>query len=241
MTPVFNSDSKLRDIIFYDVSVIPVLDRFGIRLGVGDITVGEYCQDKDIDLDFLLAVINVFLDKDFIPANPVRVTRLEQVAEYLEKTDLYYRNISLPNIERHFNILISKSQQNKRGDNLDMLKKFFSNLRDDFCKFIDTDINLWIPLFRRSAGIPGKYIGIENENDLLDKFNEDKREAFSIGGNIIEDQLRDLLSFFVVYLKGEYDNNLMVAVVSSLFVLEKDVTQNNRVRDRILKPLLKGI
>lgn len=239
MKPVFNYDSRLRDIIFYDVSVIPVLDRFGIRLGVGDLTVGEYCKDKDIDKEFLLAVINAFLDKDFIPVNPIKVKNPDQVADYLEKTDLYYRNISLPNIERHFNLLISKSEHNKIGDNLDMLKTFFSDLRDDFCRFIDNDIQQWIPLLRKNAGVVTEEIEDLGMELMSTDFNEEREEEFSLGGSMIEDRLRDLLSFFVVYLRGEYNNNLMVAVVSSLFVLEKDVTQNNRVRDRILKPLLK--
>ena len=53
----------------------------------------------------------------------------------------------------------------------------------------------------------------------------------------IEDKLNDLKSFFIIHLKGVYDINLCHAVIASIIALEKDLKQNNRIRERILRPI----
>jgi regulator of cell morphogenesis and NO signaling len=57
----------------------------------------------------------------------------------------------------------------------------------------------------------------------------------------IEDKLNDLKSFFIIHLKGKYDVNLCQAVVSSIIALEKDLKQNNRIRERILLPFERAL
>ena len=42
---------------------------------------------------------------------------------------------------------------------------------------------------------------------------------------------------FVVHLKGDYNSNLCQAVLTALLSIKKDITQNNRIRNRILRPL----
>ena len=53
----------------------------------------------------------------------------------------------------------------------------------------------------------------------------------------IEDKINDLLSMFVIHLKGDYDHNLALAVLMAVVSLKKDITQNNRIRNRILRLL----
>ena len=42
---------------------------------------------------------------------------------------------------------------------------------------------------------------------------------------------------FVIHLRGEYDANLCHAVLFAIISLEKDIKQNNRIRNRILYPI----
>ena len=56
--------------------------------------------------------------------------------------------------------------------------------------------------------------------------------------DLIEDKLNDLINMFVLHLKGNYDINLCQAVLISIMALKKDINQNNRLRYRILYPLI---
>ena len=48
---VYTKDSRLSEPIFEDPSIVAVINRFGIFLGVGDCTISEICVDAGIDTD----------------------------------------------------------------------------------------------------------------------------------------------------------------------------------------------
>ena len=57
----------------------------------------------------------------------------------------------------------------------------------------------------------------------------------------IDDKVQDLISMFVIHLKGDYDRNLTHAVLVAIFALKTDLEQNNRIRNRILIPLCQAM
>ena len=232
---VYTKDSRLSEPIFEDPSIVAVINRFGIFLGVGDCTISEICADAGIDTDFFLAVINTYLNPDYFPERIAERTHLSMVVNYLEKTDHYYERIQIPNIDRHFNLLMQRKadcgSESCGDNNLQLLNKFYLEVRSDFLSMIRDDIDYWFPYLKFCDNVSDdsfhKGYGIHDSRKIelpYDKSN-------------IEDKIRDLISFFVIHLKGDYDRNLCVAVVSAISVLDKDIRQNNRIRDRILKPL----
>lgn len=227
--PIYRKDSRLAEPIIYDPSVIQVIHRFGFSLGVGDVTIREACTRHDIDVNFFLAVINTFLNSGYYPEDPATASNLSLLLDYLAKTDRYYAEVLLPNIERHFELLYSRqlnseSEESESGrkvlnnSNLGMLRNFFNEVRNDMKAFIDYDLNQWIP-----AQINSEYDSAHNDS--------------LHNPGLIEDKLEDMIRLFVVHLRGPYDTNLCVAVLSSMHALAKDVRQNNRIRTRILNPL----
>lgn len=222
--PIYNKESKLSEIILYDPSVIQVFNRFGIYLGVGDSTIKSSCEINNIDELLLLAIINTYLNRNYFPEGILGRINLYPLLNYLEKTDKYYKDVLLPNIERHFSLLISKSEINKKNSNLHLLQKFFWEVKAEMMEVIDNDLENWFPALRSN-----RYLEKISDKDFFIKKPYDN--------NILEEKIEDLLSFFVVHLKGEYDQNLCVAVISALNILQKDIQQNNRIRNRILKPL----
>jgi len=44
----------LSEVVEEHTSLIPVLNRFGIRLGLGDKSVSQICKEYDLDTDFFL-------------------------------------------------------------------------------------------------------------------------------------------------------------------------------------------
>lgn len=217
----FNINSKLCDIIFYDSSVISVINRFGIKLGVGDVTISEISKQYNLDASFLVTIINTFLNKSYFPEKIFKNYSINKIIDYLQKTNIYYEQFQLPNIERHFNLLLSKSE-NSNG-NLNLLMKFFLEMKNELMIRIEYDRNNWFP----------RLLSMSNKAQL------EEIELCQLAQTIqpIEDKLNDLKSFFIIHLKGEYDINLCQAVIMSIIVLEKDLKQNNRIRERILRPI----
>lgn len=200
-------------------SLIPVVNRLGVTLGVGDATIGAMCQERGIDTDFFLSVVNTFLDERYFPANALGTFTLEKTIDYLKKTGDYYLHAQLPNIERHLGSLIARSGND---NNLELLEGFFRDVRSQLQECMRADSETLYPALLKGE-VP----------DDGDRIVESHTE--------VEEKLHDLLYFFVVHLHGKYDSNLCVAVVTAVSSLEKDIRQNNRIRQRILIPLMHGL
>ena len=56
--PLVYPTMKLSEVVEEHTSLIPVINRFGIRLGLGDKSVNQICEEYGIDPDFFLIVIN---------------------------------------------------------------------------------------------------------------------------------------------------------------------------------------
>ena len=217
---IYSKDSKLSDALLSYPTLLPVVDRLGIHLGVEDKTIKEICLKDNIEVDFFLSIINTFIDEDYFPQRASSIFSLDKTIDYLEKTDAYYQNIQLPNIVNHFERLLKISGEN---NNLAFIKNFFEDIRKELSSLI---------LYEKEELFPS----------LLNQNSKDFSEPRLIEGYLeIEDKLHDLLTFFIVHLKGEYNVNLSIAVVSGIFMLHKDIHENNRIRKRILLPLIEQV
>lgn len=216
-------DTKLCEVIVDEPSVVPVINRFDIVLGVGDRTIKSICKEKGIDTSFFITILNAFIHESFFLENVTGAFNAGDVVDYLRKTNNSYLRNQLPNIERHFAALISRSDSN---NNLPLLFNFYREVKTEIERRIDSD-NQWFDAI----------ISAEQSNSEV-----------SVAGNAIqaesdssEDKLSDLINMFVIHLRGDYDRNLCHAVLFAVISLEKDICQNNRIRNRVLRPLVDAL
>ena len=65
--PLVYPNMQMSEAVEEHPSLIPVINRFGIRLGLGDKSVKTVCEEYRLDTDFLLTVINTFLNEEYFP------------------------------------------------------------------------------------------------------------------------------------------------------------------------------
>lgn len=146
--------------------------------------------------------------------------------DYLRKTNSYYLQSQLPNIERHFMALIGHSDKN---NNLPLLLNLYNEVKAEIVNRIENDNNRWFDeIIKMEKAVNTEAIAIDPQ-------------ATSSASDSIEDKLSDLKNMFVIHLRGEYDRNLCHAVLFAIISLEKDIRQNNRIRNRILYPLAEAL
>lgn len=216
-------DTKLCEVIVDEPSVVPVINRFDIVLGVGDRTIKSICKEKGIDTSFFITILNAFIHESFFLENLTGAFNAGDVVDYLRKTNNSYLRNQLPNIERHFAALISRSDSN---NNLPLLFNFYREVKTEIERRIDSD-NQWfdaiISAEQSNSEVPVAGNAVQAESDS------------------IEDKLSDLINMFVIHLRGDYDRNLCHAVLFAVISLEKDICQNNRIRNRVLRPLVDAL
>ncbi len=216
-------DTKLCEVIVDEPSVVPVINRFDIVLGVGDRTIKSICKEKGIDTSFFITILNAFIHESFFLENVTGAFNAGDVVDYLRKTNNSYLRNQLPNIERHFAALISRSDSN---NNLPLLFNFYREVKTEIERRIDSD-NQWFDAI----------ISAEQSNSEVSVAGN----AIQAESDSIEDKLSDLINMFVIHQRGDYDRNLCHAVLFAVISLEKDICQNNRIRNRVLRPLVDAL
>lgn len=97
--PLVYPNMQMSEVVEEHPSLIPVINRFGIRLGLGDKSVKAICEEYRLDTDFLLTVINTFLNEEYFPEKKLQTFHTSQIIDYLTKTNQYYQRYQIPNIE----------------------------------------------------------------------------------------------------------------------------------------------
>ncbi|WP_280745240.1 MULTISPECIES: helix-turn-helix transcriptional regulator [unclassified Parabacteroides] len=207
-------------------SLIPVINRFGIRLGLGDQSVQELCGTYSLDTDFFLTVINTFLNEEYFPEKKLQSFHTSQIIDYLQKTNHFYRQNQLPNIERHLSYFIKGSTGNQ---SLSLIGDFFAKFKKEFESRIEYDEKTWFPY---CLALNDK---LQNAAQTVSPPSPLQKE------DSIEEMLADLKKIMVKHLSGQYDENLCYAVIVAINNLQKDIKQQNRIRYRILAPMVNAM
>lgn len=217
----------MSEVVEEHTSLIPVLNRLGIRLGLGDKSVKTICDEHKLDTDFLLMIINTFLNEEYFPERKLQTFHTSQIVDYLTKTNQYYQRFQLPNIERHLGSFIAMSTQG--NSTLNLIGRFFSSFKEELTERIKHDEEEWFPYCLSLSELTKKRP--EAKSDLSIHTEPDMDDP-------IEALLADLKSIMIKHLSGDYNENLCYAVIFAISSLEKDIKQHNRIRYRILKPMV---
>lgn len=225
----------LSEVVEDHPSLIPVINRFGIRLGLGDKSVKSICEEYRLDTDFLLTVLNTFLNEEYFPEKKLQTFHTSQIIDYLTKTNQYYQRYQLPNIERHLASFIAMSTSG--NTTLNLIGRFFSSFKEELTARIKKDENVWFPyclaLSEKLGGCLAEGLKTTSET-VAEGLNLSAGEQ---ADDPIEALLADLKSILIKHLSGDYNENLCYAVIFAISSLEKDIKQHNRIRYRILAPM----
>ncbi len=192
-----NENRILSEVVEKNCELIPVINRFGIRLGLSVSSVKDICYTYGINPDFFLVIINTFLNDDYFPEKKMQSFSIHLIVNYLKQTDMYYLHVLLPNIEKHLNAFIALS--NPKNDQLELIRKFFLKFKSELVNRIETG-------------------GLDD--------------------NHTEEMLYDLKQILIRHLKGSFNDNLCYAVIFSISGLEKDIQMHNRIRNKVLIPMI---
>src|SRR5690554_3100127 len=106
---IFSKEHKVFKLIHKNYDLLPVINRFGIKLGLKEKTVEALCREKNINPDFFLAIINTFTNEEYFPEDELITFSPLEIIEYLKRTHKYYINYVLPKLNTQLDQLIASS------------------------------------------------------------------------------------------------------------------------------------
>ena len=84
---IIKKKTVLSEVLAQHHILIPIVNRFGIRLGVGDKTIESICKEQNLNIDFILTILNVYLDENYDLEKNLKQLDLEPIAAYFNENN----------------------------------------------------------------------------------------------------------------------------------------------------------
>jgi len=228
---LIEKDMKLADVLHHDHNLIPVISRFGIKLGFGENTIEEICATQQLDTDFLLTILNTFHDPRYFADRHLKSFPVGLLISYLKETHKNYLNERLPYIALLINRLTETSSNHKSAYQL--LMNFFVEYKKELTKHIEREEKVVYPyVLQLEAAI----VSGTTSDELLKQVTTYSITDYEEEHENVEEKLFDLKNIILKYLPPTTDQNLCFTILQELFILEKDLNEHARIEDTILVP-----
>lgn len=130
----YNEHDKMSDVIASQPSLLQMICRFGIQLGVGEKTVKEVCEASGVDTGTFLAVSNVMRQGESIAPFFVDKVDIPTMLSHLRATHEFFLDFQLPQIRRKLLEAIDCSRQNEVAF---LILKFFDEYMNEVRKHME--------------------------------------------------------------------------------------------------------
>lgn len=234
---LITTKTKLADAICSNYLLIPLINRFGIRLGFGERDVEAICNEHGIDADFFTAILNTFTFDSYFSESKLKSFSIPQWIDYLRRTHVYYREIQLPIIENHLNLLI-KSIAGEASKNLKLIGKFFADYKQELLAHLAREDEETFPYIERLLELKDK----PNSKKIYEEWSKEYSiKVFEREHDNVDEKLFDLKNILIKYFLGDYDQSLCNTVIYELSRLENDLKDHTRLENKILIPMVEEL
>ena len=210
-------DDVIIDIINDDYTILPLLSRFSIPLGLGNETLNDVCRRNDIDVKALLLVLN-YIRTGIIDSSYISVVSPLEVVRFLKNSHEYFINYKFGHIRK--NLIAALDLETNPTNNL--ILKFF----DSFVKKVEDH-------FRYEENTVFPYV----ENLVDGKKSAYTIEIFERHHEEVVDALAELKNIILRYYRTTAPN-LMYDVLVDIYNCEEDLASHSDIENNLLIPMV---
>lgn len=215
----YQETDKMYDVIASQPSLLQMMCRFGISLGVGERTIREVCEEAGVDTPTFLAVANYMRQGRGVTSFFVDKVSVVALVKYLKQAHAYFLDFQLPNLRRKLIEAIDCSRQNEVAY---MILKFYDEFMAEVRRHMtheDSNIFSYVEALvagRRPHGVVmAQY---KKNHDGMDH------------------KLQELKNIIIKYYRPSDTSALLSNVLKSIFDLETDLRMHCEVEDVLFVP-----
>lgn len=221
MSRWFTQRTTLSDILQVNYSAILLLPRLGIKLGFGDRSVAEVCQQYGISSVFVITMLNCYTFDNYEPdLDSLDNEAMRLLVPYLVRSHTYYAEERIPHIERHLQHIASEAGSRYA----DVLIRFFQDYRADMATHFANEEEHIFPLIEKK--LDGCTIDLS------------KVSAFAKSHDSMVDKLSDLMQIVFKYLPSEGMLEELNELLFSILQFSFDLKKHALIEDKIMIPFL---
>ncbi len=210
-------DDVIIDIINDDYTILPLLSRFSIPLGVGNETLDDVCRRNAIDVKALLLVLN-YIRTGIIDSSYINVVSPLEVVRFLKNSHDYFINYKFGHIRKNLIGALDLESNSTNG----LILKFF----DTFVKKVEEHFQ-----YEERKVFP--YVeALVNGMKSAYTIEIFERHHEEVGGALAE-----LKNIILRYYRTTVPN-LMYDVLVDIYNCEEDLATHSDIENNLLIPMV---
>ena len=217
---MYEASDKMISLIRDNYNLLQSLGSFGISLGFGDKTVKQVCDDKNVDTNTFLAVVN-FTINGYREMDDVSRLSVPTLLQYLKASHDYFLGFQLPFIRKE---LVDALDEN------DNLARLILKLYDEYSRSVTLHMK-----YEEKTVFPyveSLLAGKPMANYAIDMYSKHHGQESS--------KLRELKSIIIKYFPGDcLRNNQLSATLYDIYNNEEWLALHAEVEDNIFIPAIK--
>lgn len=216
----YNENDPLSDVICDEPSLLQMMARFGLPLGVGDQTVRQVCEAHGVDTATFLVVANFIKHGARGAAQSLEHVSVKCLTDYLKQAHTYFLDFQLPAIRRK--LLEALDCSPSGGEVPYLILKFYDEYMSEVRKHMmheNRKVFGYVEQLLQGRRMPDYSIS-----------------QFARGHSSIDPKLQELKNIIIKYYAPTEQVELLHAVLYDIFTCEKDLRIHCRVEDDIFVP-----
>ncbi|MCM1428637.1 MAG: hemerythrin domain-containing protein [Clostridium sp.] len=218
----YTPSDKMISLIADDYRLIQVMSRFGIRMGFGDKSVAEVCEDCGVDCRTFITIVN-FVASGHSHLDASVDISLESLMHYLRQSHVYFLEYFLPTVRRKL---------------LDGIKLRTSDVSFLILKFFDeytTEVEHHMDFEEKTIFV---YVNALLNGEPTEKF---QIATYSDNHDQVCSKLKELKNIIIKYCPQDADANLLNAALYDIYRCEEELESHSHVEDFLLVPAIRRL
>ena len=217
---MYEADDKMISLIRDDYSLLHMLGAFGIKMGFGDKTVREVCEDQGVDTYTFMAVVN-FAINGHLDNESISKLSVISLLRYLRAAHAFFLDFELPFIRQE---LVDALDE---GNNLaHLIMKLYDGYAHSLRSHMSYEERTLFPYVEQL--IDGK---VTNDTFV---------ETFSKHHDQTDQRLTELKDIIIKYLPSDnLRNNKLSATLYDIYNSERMLYQHVEIEERIFIPAIR--
>ncbi len=216
----YTPTDKMSDLIADNYSLLQVMSRFGLSLGVGEKTVREVCESNGVDCHTFLTIVN-FMTEGFVHIGDDEGNlSIPALIDYLRQSHLYFLDFSLPAIRSKLLEAIDYSED----DISFLILKFFDDYMGEVRRHMEYEDETVF-----------KYVEKLLHDDLPSGY---QIGTYSKHHDQVGETLTELKNILIKYCPEKVNVNLLNVALSDIYACEEGLEWHSKVEDYLFVPAI---
>jgi regulator of cell morphogenesis and NO signaling len=228
-------NTRMADILDYNINILSIFKRLGIKLGFQERTIAEVCRQYQVDTPFFLEITKFFLAKEQFTADSLSEFKVSTIVTYLQKTHDYYINYTFPLISSLIEKLLASNFERK---DLTLVRKFFISYHNEFVKHIEKEEK---DVFPYILELEKAFLQKNSSPDIIKLIKKQSIVLYAKDHDNVDEKLNDLRNILIKYLPPLPNEDTVHSILFELYDLERDVKEHTIIEDKILVPRVSDI